>query len=203
MFTLRARVASTARGKVSASLAKQLERVAGSGVFHSAMDTHEAIETWCRARYHCGLAHASRGPTPFDGGASFAGLRGRPSPSPSGRSGAGPSANGWRRPGAHPPAGEFRHRFTPPDGMVREVSEDGWGGRRQDPLADQGRRGRLRARGQRCHPFPSCCVWVSRGDHTGPPRHPRGAARQSVRSGWVHARLACFFILCYPALYPP
>src|SRR3972149_5776399 len=29
--------------------------------------------------------------------------------------------------------------------------------------------------------------------------HP---ARQSVRPGWVHARLAWFFVLCYPALYP-
>ena len=43
--------------------------------------------------------------------------------------------NGWRRPGAHPPGGEFRHRSLFLDGMVREVSEDGWGGRRQDPLA--------------------------------------------------------------------
>ncbi len=44
-------------------------------------------------------------------------------------------ANGWRRPGAHPPGGEFRHRSLFLDGIVREVSEDGWGGRRQDPLA--------------------------------------------------------------------
>jgi hypothetical protein len=62
-----------------------------------------------------------------------------------------PAANGWRRPGPHPPAGEFRTAF-PPDGMVREVSEDGWGGgRRQDPLAEQGRRGRPGARGVRGH----------------------------------------------------
>ena len=48
------------------------------------------------------------------------------------------SANGWRRLGAQPPGGEFRHRSFLPDGiMVREVSEDGWGGRRQDPLATE------------------------------------------------------------------
>jgi len=48
------------------------------------------------------------------------------------------SANGWRRPGAQPPGGEFRHHCSLPDGiMVREVSEDGWGGRRQDPLATE------------------------------------------------------------------
>jgi len=51
------------------------------------------------------------------------------------------SANGWRRLGAQPPGGEFRHRCFLPDGiMVREVSEDGWGGRR----------GRLRGRGRTC-----------------------------------------------------
>ena len=62
------------------------------------------------------------------------------------------SANGWRRPGAHPPGGEFRHRSLSLDGMVREVSEDGWGGRRQDPLAEQGRSGRLAERGASSRP---------------------------------------------------
>src|SRR3989304_5996865 len=47
----------------------------------------------------------------------------------------GTLANGWRRPGPQPPEGEFRHRSLVPDEMVREVSEDGWGGRRQDPMA--------------------------------------------------------------------
>jgi hypothetical protein len=74
----------TARGKASASLAKQLEPIARSGVSHIAMDTQNVIGRWCGARYGCGLAYASRGPTVFDGGAGFAGLRGRPPPSPQG-----------------------------------------------------------------------------------------------------------------------
>ena len=50
----------------------------------------------CGARYRSGLAYASRGPTLFDGGAGFTGLRGRPSPSPEKGSGS-PHAGGPRR----------------------------------------------------------------------------------------------------------
>jgi hypothetical protein len=38
---------------------------------------------------------------------------------------------------------------------------------------------------------------VERAEVDGSPR-----ARQSVRYGWVHARLACFVALCHPALCP-
>jgi len=96
VFTIRARKSGTARGKASASLAKQLERVARSGLSHIAMDAQNVIGRWCGARYGSGLADASRGRPLFDGGAGFAGLRGRPSPSPAGRSGPSP-AEGPRR----------------------------------------------------------------------------------------------------------
>jgi len=96
VFTLRAKKAGTARGKASASLAKQLERVARPGVSHIAMDTHAVIGRWCGARYSVGLAYASCGQALFDGGAGFAGLRGRPSPSPEKGSGS-PHAGGPRR----------------------------------------------------------------------------------------------------------
>jgi hypothetical protein len=45
------RKSGTARGKASASLPKQLERVARPGLLHIAMDTHEVIDKRCGARY--------------------------------------------------------------------------------------------------------------------------------------------------------
>jgi len=113
VFPLRAKKADTARGKASASLAKQLERLARSGLSHIAMDTGDVIGRWCGARFGSGLAYASRGQTLFDGGAGFAGLRGRPSPSPAGRSGPSPAEGPRRfRQCRSGPAGAFPRRFA-------------------------------------------------------------------------------------------
>ncbi len=102
------RKSGTARGKASASLAKQLERIARSGVSHIVMDTQNVIGRWCGARCRSGLTDASRGQSLFDGGAGFAGLRGRPSPSPEGRSGPSPAEGPRRfRPCRSRPAGAF------------------------------------------------------------------------------------------------
>ena len=47
----------------------------------------DVIGRWCGARHRSRLADAARGQTLFGRGAGFAGLRGRPSPSPEGRAG--------------------------------------------------------------------------------------------------------------------
>ena len=126
------RKSGTARGKASASLAKQLERIARSGVSHIAMDTQNVIRRWCGARYGCGLANASRGRTLFDGGAGFAGLRGRPSPSPTGRSGPSPAEGPRRsRQGRSGPAGAASESKT---GCLREGEGRPTGGGGRAPI---------------------------------------------------------------------
>jgi len=50
VFTIRARKSGTARGKASASLAKQLESIARSGLSHIVMDTQNVYRTVVRRK---------------------------------------------------------------------------------------------------------------------------------------------------------